>query len=466
MADVNPNKLSPGNLREIDTAVLQAAVVRSSMISFIYAAVFMTYSFTSMSFIKAFDPSVTLLSNTWPRVIFNVLPLILMGIYFRNGTTHTERKMWIWAVGLPFIFLAACLTNVWPIMWAGSGDIYFYIHAANTFIITTAIIVVSPPLRILVTQVVTFVLVIIAPIVYFFLTTGNKNLLNFALGDYVIAIPVVINLGYMIYKLRRKIAIFEFYMKKQAASFLGSAVTDAIFNGKSHLFESRTVNAVVMQIDIRGFTNFYNSVGPEVARPFMQEYHAIVSRVVGRVGGYWHKSVGDAQLVTFGAIEDVDMTDIPGIEFELMTAAERRKEHHFNCALSAAQIINSEFESAMTRHGFGGKMCLGIAITYGDLQVRIQGDEDHKRELDIDGQAAIRCSRLEEYTKVVISRCELSGSVLIVSPELSHLATDKAFLDWDTTTADLAVRNFPDITHLKFRSLDRCAPTRLSVVAS
>ena len=74
----------------------------------------------------------------------------------------------------------------------------------------------------------------------------------------------------------------------------------------------------------------------------------------------------------------------------------------------------------------------------------MQGD-DTKKELDIDGEVILRCSRLESYTKVIQNELHTQSSVLIISSELQPLADARMFNSWSTVEDRLQVWNYPEI---------------------
>ena len=443
--------LSGQERRELASRLIQGVVNRATTLSFVYAAVFTIYGFSSLSFIQQFDSTITLSENVWPRIVFNTLPFLLMGLYLKRGNGRPELKVWIWTVALPGVFLAACLIHIWEIMWHGSGEIYFYVHAANTFILTTALIVVSPPPKFIVGQTVCFLGFVLLPIAIILFHIGDFKLLQFLVSENLIAIPVVIYMSHLIYQLRYKIAYFDLQKRKQTSSFLGPAIAGAIYEERDFLFESRTAEALVVQMDIRDFTNFYKTRDAALTREFMQGYHALVSREIGRHGGFWHKSVGDAQVITFGAMDpDVaDLSNLPGLETELKEASLRRRRCYFQKGMSAIAEIIENFEALKESLEITDTISLGVGIAYGPLEIRIQGDASFKRELDIDGDVVIRCSRLEAFSKTVRREKAPASSVLIVSPELSEAAKEHQCEYWPVKTH--GIRNYPDIEYLFYR---------------
>lgn len=444
-------------ISEIQGSLMKGILNRATLLCLIYMAVFMAYSFTSISFIQSFDPQITLWSNTWPRLLFNVLPLAGMFLFLRSPKIAVNTKVWVWALGLPVIFLAACFIHIWRIIAEGNGDIYLYVHSANTFILVTSVVVVSPPLRIIIAQMFSFALTLVLPLGVMLYLSGNFHLLQFSVGDYLIAIPVATILGNTSYRLRYKIAIMDLRTKKQAVSFLGSHIAQAIYEHRDDLLESRKSDAVIVQMDIRGFTDFYNSNDPQIVNRFMRDYHGIVSREVGRFGGYWHKSIGDAHLLSFGAMDlgPAELADIMKPK-ELAPAGDIRQSLYFSRAYDALATICNAFEALKVQHGIQSSIRIGAAIAYGEVEIRIQGDEGYHRELDIDGSAIIRCARLEEYTKVIGKSVNSTDSIVVIAPELERSLWVTKFLKWEVSESS-AVRNFPDIKNVYYKVITNLA---------
>src|SRR5688500_10616383 len=93
---------SPEVILKVRELSLQGCVERSSFLSFVFAGMFGGYGFTSLAFLQKFDPSITLWSNVWPRLLFNSLPLVALGYWIRNSKTSDSRKfnVWIWTFSM------------------------------------------------------------------------------------------------------------------------------------------------------------------------------------------------------------------------------------------------------------------------------------------------------------------------------------------------------------------------------
>lgn len=445
--------------RQIDESLLSGVVSRASVLSLLYALAFGAYSFTSYEFLHQFEPDLTLFANLWPRLLFNSLPFLALAFYFKNHQDKVLFKCWLWTIGMPCIFVAACCIHVWPLMWRGKPEVYSYVHAANLFIIATSFIVVSPPPRLIFAQVGVFLILFVAPISYLFMRLHQHQLLLVTMGDFAISYLVSIYSAYMVYKLRLKIAKLDLSVRKAVSPFLGSALAQAIYTQRSDLLKNRKAQGIIVKMDIRGYTDFYKKNDPEFVRRFMSSYHSIVSRFVGQTNGYWHKSIGDGHLASYGVMdsESPDLTGIPGIEGDVEAATKRKKKSYFDNALKAVTSVAYQFERLKEQFDVKDDLSLGIAIAFGEVEVRVQGDEVHKQELDIDGEVILRCSRLEGYSKCIQKEGQISHSLLVVSPELIECTDPRMFRTWITTAPELQVRSYPEIRSVvyhSFRDLD------------
>ncbi len=436
----------------LNDSILQGVVSRASTLSMTFAIAFSAYSVTSYEFLIRFIPDLTIWQNTWPRLLFNGLPFFLMGLYFSRYQKNYKRKAMIWAIGLPIVFVSACMIHVWPLLWSGKTEAYFFVHAANIFVIAVSLVMTSPPPRILAVMISSFLILFLGPLTMLFLRGGDHHILKVAVGDLLVMLPVAAFGAHTIYKLRIKVAKFDIRLKKLASPFLGTHLTEVIYEQRDDLLVARKVDATVVHMDIRGYTEFYKKTDLALVRQFMAEYHKMVSRYIGQFGGYWHKSVGDAQLASFGAMDlEADLSDVVGIETELEAAKQRKLKDRFNNVLCSVTSIAYHFEELKEQFDVQDTISLGIAIDHGEIQLHVQGHEGYKMELDIDGRAVIRCSRLEAYTKLIRNAVAPTSSVLVVSPVLeSCLDLERMFMTWVIDSPEKEVPNFPEINHVLF----------------
>lgn len=444
--------LDNDDLIKINESVLRGVVSRAGILSGIFCIAFAIYGFSSYEFIKLFKPELTLLNNIWPRLLFNSLPLGLMWYFFRNYKSNIKLKAMAWTVGLPLIFVTACLIHVWPIMYSGNTDIVLYVHSANAFIIAMSYITVSPPPQYLYFQSLLFAGFFVTPMIWMVDRSGNSILVSTILSDLLIAFIVSTFIAIQIFKLRLKIAVFDYKVKKSAAPFLGDMLTKAIYEQKEDLLKERNVNALVVMIDIRSFSEFSNKNEVKLVRSLMNEYHATVSKVFSDRGGFLHKTSGDGHMISFGVMdESPDLKDLPGYGDEAITAEIKLNRSRFLNALSAIATIAYQFDLLKEKYDIAENISLGIGVSEGDVTVSVHGDENRK-ELDINGKAVILSSRLESYSKIIRNSVAPTSSVVVMQGDLSRHFQDnyRMFKKWDTIDIDLKVRNFPEIDHVYY----------------
>jgi class 3 adenylate cyclase len=445
-------KLNSSDVEQINKSVLRGVVSRASTLSAIFCIVFTTYGFTSYEFLKIFDPQLTLMSNVWPRILFNTIPLAFFWYFFRDYKTNIKLKVMIWTIGLPIVFVSACMIHVWPLLYAGKSEIIMYVQSANVFVITLCFIAVSPPPKYLFLQVASFSILFVAPIAWMLHKNGNQVLLTSIVGDLIMIFMATCIVTMHIYKLRLKIATFDHHVKKSATPFLGGILTRAIYEQNEELLKDRNVNAIIIMVDIRGYSEFSNKNNEKIVRNFMTDYHSAVSKVCNDFGGFMHKTSGDGHLISFGVMnESADLNDIPGYKNELITAEKKLTRSRFLNAISAIATLSFQFDNLKEKFDITENISLGIGVAEGDVTVSVQGDESRK-ELDINGRTIILASRLEAYSKTIRNSVAPDKSVVVLEPTLSRHFEDnhRMFRKWDTIETLQQVRNFPEIDHVYY----------------
>jgi class 3 adenylate cyclase len=438
---------------EIDTFLLIGAIDRARSLSYVFALAFLTYAFTSIGFVKKFA-GVSLWDNLWPRIIFNTIPFILLGEFLRRSKCTEKSKILIWVTAMPVIFLSACLIHVWPSIISGHSQLYPYVHAANIFIVTVSMMAVSPPPRYYIINLIMFIVVFLVPLLVILYRTGDSLVFNLALNDFLFPLILATYLTHRTFKLRERIAQLDFQIKKDVQLFLGKKVTTAIHKRNVGSLEANGLLAFVINMDIRGFTKFAHRYGPESADAFLKEYHFLVSGIISKNGGYWHKTVGDFQLASFGAIEDddrIDLSDIPGIESELIVAIKRRQAYLFKNALNSVMEIVEQFEQIKTKYDLSRSIGLGVSICWGPVDVQFRGDLTSRQELDISGEPMIRGARLEKFSKTIRDGLKTSASVIVLGPEIESLVqANPDFKVWGIFGVAGRVPDFPEINKLYY----------------
>ncbi|MES2768835.1 MAG: adenylate/guanylate cyclase domain-containing protein [Bdellovibrionota bacterium] len=444
--------LNNEDLLKVNESLLRGVVSRAGILSGIFCVAFTIYGFSSYEFITTFHPELTLLNNVWPRFIFNTIPLGLFWYYFRNYQDNVKLKVIMWTFGLPLILVSACFIHVWPIIYSGQSEIILYVHSANAFIITMCFLTVSPPPKYLYFQGLTLTTIFVAPLAWMLYKNNSFILLKTVLSDLGIAFVASIIIALQIYKLRLKIATFDIKVKRSAAPFLGDRLTKALYEQNEDLLKERKVDAIIVMVDIRNYSEFSNKNSEQLVKDFMNEYHANVSKIFNDKGGYLHKTSGDGHMVSFGVMdESPDLKDLPGYDTEGLAAEIKLGRARFTNALAAMATLAYQFDTLKQKYDVTENMALGIGVAEGDVTVSVHGDE-HRKELDISGRTIILSSRLETYSKTIKSKIAPTQSVVVLQSTLSRHFEDnhRMFKKWDTLELDLKVRNFPEIDHVYY----------------
>jgi len=292
----------------------------------------------------------------------------------------------------------------------------------------------------------------VAPISWMLYRNGNHILLSTVLNDLAIAFIVSTFIALQIYKLRLKIATFDVKVKRSATPFLGGMLTKAIYEQNDDLLKERNVNALVVMIDIRSYSEFSNKNNEKLVKNFMADYHSLVSKTFNEKGGFLHKTSGDGHMMSFGVMdESPELNELPGYTSEAIEADIKISRARFSNAISAITTLSYQFDVLKEKYDISENISLGIGVAEGEITVSVHGDENRK-ELDINGKTIILSSRLEAYSKIIREKCAPTKSVVVMQALVSRYFSDnhRMFRKWDTIEADMKVRNFPEIDHVYY----------------
>ncbi len=440
--------------RHLNDKLLRDLLGRSSTLCYFYAFAFTAYSFTSLDILRSFEPNLTLWSNLWPRLLFNGLPFLLMARWFHRTKENTNLKSYWAMIGIPITFVIACFIHALPIMFNGGHELYTFFHGPNVYIITVTMIITSPPPKLLFLQVLTFFVGFVLPLGFVFSNWHeNKLLFHTFVGDYVLLFSITTFIAYQFYKLRLKVARADLETRKSASLFLGSHLADAIYEEKKDLLHGYTQKGSILALDIRGYTNFVHNSPSDMAKAFMQGYHELVAKTIGKWGGYIHKSSGDGHIISFGLMEkEEDLSDIPGVEEESSSADERKMKHILHHSTRAFEELVKGFDELKRQYGIVLPMLVGAGLSFGEIEVVVRGDDKYRKELDIDGESIVRAVRLESYSKFLNKNISDDSSFLVISPEFERAIDPKFGIRiCYTQTKETAVRDYPWIKFVYFR---------------
>jgi|GEM_PF-3712111 len=439
------------DLAQIRRSLLAGVLDRASFVSFSLAISFVLYGLSSFEFIQRFDQTISLYHNVLLRIVANGIPLFLLGLYFRSKKGSQEFKVILWTIAIPINLVLASTIYVWPIMWAGKTEIYHFVHAVNVIIFAVVLSYVALPLPYMIAQLSMIIAFFLLPIGWMLANGGDELIFKNYVGDWAIILPAVTFISTVAARTRYQLAKLDHAIKKDTATFLGKAAVKAIFEQNHELISGKKDGAVIIKMDIRGFSKFQRESEEKVVGQFMTGYHSLTAKHVSKFGGFWHKSDGDSQLCTFGAMDDIpDLSDIGLDKDEERDAKMKLIYHRFQNALEATKLILKEFEEIKIQNGVTSELALGVSIVVGEVDLHIQGDGEHRKQLDISGRILTISARLEEYTKVIRKVLNLSTSVVVISPDLKIFDLKNEFFLWKIDRADLHIRDCPEFTEIYY----------------
>lgn len=435
---------------EVQRILISGTAERVKQLSLVLAVAYFLYGILSFSVIKQFDESITIFNNTWPRLLFNSLPLVLLVRRLSTKANMTMADLYFSVIVYVSVFMAACLVYVWPIMYAGNHQIYFYFHAANMFIFSIGLIVIAPPARVMALYNLLFLFCMVVPVLFFL--SGDPLIVQLVINDFLTAALGSSVAAHFSFKIRKQLTTLNIAVRSDITPFLGKSIADEIYRGNIGDLKDRVRTGLIMSIDIRGYTLFKKNEAPEVTAAYMKDYHSAISRIVGNNGGYIHKSNGDGYIISFGIVDEVpDLNDIPGIEDDLKKVNERRQQTYQKRAEAVFFKMVEVVDTLTEKYCITEMLSVGAALDQGEIRLHMIGDGQFRREIDIDGEVVIRVSRLEAYTKIILQGQKELSSCLILSPKFKNgslLKSNTHF--WLISDKVSAVRDFPDIKHFYY----------------
>ncbi len=196
-------------------------------------------------------------------------------------------------------------------------------------------------------------------------------------GDYAHAIPVtstdefgelVVAFNTMMKGLQQRSALHAAF-----GSYVDPSLAARLLNQDNSIFDGELVEATVFFADVRGFTNYAETVEPEQAVAQLNKLFEILVPAIRTAGGHPNRYIGDGVLAVFGTPEPL--------------------KNHANRALAAAVTIQRE-----VRRVFGDELHLGIGINSGKLIAGTIGGGG-KLDFTVIGDVVNVAARVEELTK-------------------------------------------------------------------
>lgn len=435
--------------------LLEDASHRFGALSFVFAFGFSLYGFASFETLVEFDRGLALWDNVWPRLMLNSLPYLLLGFFARNKSFSPRLRCVVLSILIPFIFSLACMIHAWPIMWKGQVQLYSLLHGANVFVMTIALISVSPPLAVLRMFLGCFCLFFVLPVIAILVRNGDKSLIQLFVGDMTIFLPVIYVTARSIHILRENLEKSQREIKESITPFLGHYLAKALYEKQHEMLKDRKENGILMSMDIRNSSEILRTLNDDAAKQLMQRYQERLVAILSECGAHLHKSMGDGHLISFGLLDVPNLSDIPSLREENEKSEAARITHYSARALRVHEKMSTSFAELLDEFGLDDSKEIGLvtAVAYGEVSISVTGDSKHRQELDLAGQVVVKSARLEQHSKLLRAlhpewKSRYHG-LIIVAPELiaDFERIPRSWASFETV-GNQQVRDFPEVERI------------------
>lgn len=461
------NQIHPDLEKEIENSLLEGMVSRAATYFFVGAFANFLYSFLSLDLFRKIHPDLTLWENTWPRIIVSAAGLSV-AFFFKTQNLNLKLKAYLINIIIPLFTIGASCVYAWPAFWEGHYDFYLWFHATNIIAMCCgiAVIAASPYMALVLCG--SYFVIYFGPLIYLFSTHGRFDLAELIASDTLLTTIILHVALRSIHKLRMQVLTQEHQKWKRATSFLGKSLSKVITETEENAFQGYIQKGLIMAVDLRGYTHFFQTTDQNSMKQFMMEYHSVIAEKVHGHRGYLHKTTGDGLLISFGIMErDEDLSDLTGLDDELQKAEFVRKEGLLQDSYALFLDLAGALEQLREKYKIEAPLLLGSGCSFGNVEVVIRGNKDYRQELDIDGAPIIRAVRLEAFTKSLNQGLETDSSFFILDTELvDAIESHKDFRILDISTLKLQVRDFPDIKVIGYRQWKHRRPRNQSKAAA
>lgn len=436
----------------IERNLLEGVVSRAGTLFLTWSLIGILYGFLSYDLFKQKIPDLTLWDNMWPRLLYSALPVFCIALLYKRNKEYTKLKAYLTIVFLPIFLMSSSMINAWPLFWSGEYDFYLQFHASNIIAMASGIFVISASPRMVFAQSVGFVILFFGPLLYLF-SQNMPYLSKIIFSDALMVTVILMITQRSIHKLRMALAIEDHRRRRKASLFLGKRLTDAIYENQKLVPDDGPREGLIMSVDLRGYTKFFQGTDPAVVRAFMSDYYSLVTKTLSTKKSFLHKTIGDGLLISFGVMDnDTDLSDLPEAQ---QAEAQIQKQKRAECLRLATQVffeISHGIEGLSYKHNVALPLKIGAGCAYGPIELLVRGDETYRQEMDIQGSTIIKSVRLESYSKLLNKQIDEESSFLLVGPELiESVAPEQGFKTMMITKSESQVRDFPDIKMLLYR---------------
>lgn len=187
--------------------------------------------------------------------------------------------------------------------------------------------------------------------------------------------------------------------------FQSPALADRIAENPDFVLVPETRNLVVSFVDLTGFTQISQDLGPEDSEAFLKKFHMFLEQIVEKRDGIVLNFMGDGALLVFGMFEQSD------------NPADK--------ALQAAIDIAQQTRVLGTAEGFACPLGCRIGLHWGAVVLSRMGS-DRQQQLTITGDSVNLCSRLLEIAKAESATIAATSDFTACLSEPLQLPVDRS----------------------------------------
>jgi len=240
--------------------------------------------------------------------------------------------------------------------------------------------------------------------------TSNSVLLGAEFDKVISILLVTVILGFAITRSRRLLvqSVRETQAAQSLSRFFSGPVAEKIASSDVEigLGEGVSRDAVIMTLDIRGFTPLAARLAPSEQISLLTDYQAQVVPVILDCGGVVDKYLGDGILASFGAVEE--------------------RESRSADALRAVDELFASLDAWNGERQVAGldPVIVNAAITQGPVVFGVIGDDRHL-EYTVLGDAVNQAAKLEKHVKSVEGRAVIASSCLTAAEAFGYEGVGK-----------------------------------------
>ena len=254
--------------------------------------------------------------------------------------------------------------------------------------------------------------------------TSNSILLGAEFDKIISIIMVTAILAMAVARARGLLvqSVMETTAVKELSRFFSPEIAHQITDSEIEIAVGQGVEreAAVLNVDLRGFTEFASRVEPDELIAVLSEYQCRMVRAIQRHGGCVDKFLGDGIMATFGAVV--------------------RSETFAADALAAVDDVLSEaIEWNSERKAAGmSAMKVSVAVATGRLVFGAVGDAS-RLEYTVIGTPANLAAKLEKHNKVEETIALTTADTLMLAEEQGYRPASEIELRNGTQIADINV---------------------------